>query len=87
MKRERWSGRVLSSEPRGVAQFHREIRTLPEGILRLAQAEYEYQYGTSQDYERMQERGGLSVNEVIGLLADYVERLGGTPTSPREKSI
>ena len=58
-KRERWSGRVLNSEPRGVAQFHREIRTLPEGILRLAQAEYEYQYGTSQDYERMQERGGL----------------------------
>lgn len=35
----------------------------------------------------MQERGGLSVDEVIGLLADYVERLGGTPTSPREKSI
>ena len=57
---------------------------LSESILRLAQAEYEVQY-QGQDYERIQERGGLSVLEVIRLLADYVERLGGTPSEPREK--
>lgn len=61
---------------------HRSL-TLPEPVLRLAQREYEAQYGHQQDYERMQERGGLSLGEVIGLLADYVERLGGKPTEPR----
>lgn len=61
-------------------------RTLPEGILRLAQREYENQHGFAQDYERMQERGGLSVSEVIRLLADLAERHGATPTEPRAVS-
>lgn len=64
-------------------QRHHSIR-LSEPILRLAQAEYERQY-PGQDYERIQERGGLSVIEVVKLLADYVERLGGEPTKPRDR--
>ncbi len=59
---------------------------LPEHTLRLAQAEYERQYGTSQDYEKMQRRGGLSVLEVIGLLSCYLDRLGAQPTKPRDGS-
>lgn len=77
-------------EPRGVYQIDSELRhpigkrpTLPEAILRLAQAEYEAQCGSRQDYERMQQRQGLSILEVVRLLADYVERLGGEPTKPR----
>ncbi len=53
--------------------------TLPESILRLAHAEYERQH-SGQDYARMQQRGGLSVLEIVRLLADYVERLGGKPS-------
>lgn len=91
----RWYSTTHSAKPRGVVQFGQQERdaayrgeryTLPEGILRLAQTEYEHQYGNKQDYERMQERSGLSVMEVIGLLADYVERLGGKPTTPRSTS-
>lgn len=51
--------------------------------LCVPQAEYEHQHGTRQDYERMQERGGLSVMEVVALLADLAERCGATPTRPR----
>lgn len=87
-----WYRRLSDASPRGVVQVEslvrdaergREKLTLPEYVLRLAHAEYEYQYGNSQDYERMQERGGLGVLEVVALLADYVERLGGNPTKPR----
>lgn len=94
--KRRWVGSLSGSNPgpRGKVQISSEIRdavrgrthselTLPEPVLRLAQAEYEHHFGHSQDYERMQERGGLSLYEVIGLLADYVERLGGKPTEPR----
>jgi hypothetical protein len=74
--------------PTGVAQVgdrlrHRSSIDLPEHVLRLAQAEYEHQHGTRQDYERMQERMGLSVTEVIALLADLAERHGAKPTLPR----
>ena len=80
------------SEPMGIYQIDDALESntrryrgnpkLPESILRLAHAEYERQY-SGQDYERMQERGGLSILEVARLLADYVERLGGKPTMPR----
>lgn len=56
-------------------------------VLRLAQAEYEHQHGNSQDYERMQERMGLSVTEVIALLADLAERHGAKPTRPRASGV
>lgn len=87
MSRDKWNGRLHSAQPRGRVQVEAMVRegglTLPEHVLRLAQTEYERQYGTSQDYERMQERAGLGILEVVGLLADYVERLGGVPTDPR----
>lgn len=79
--------------PKGVMQVDVEFSAstrrregnpmMHETILRLAHAEYERQHH-GQDYERMQERGGLSVLEVVRLLADYVERLGGKPTEPRK---
>ena len=83
-------------EPRGIFQIDNELDpivirhqgkrpTLPESILRLAHAEYERQH-RGQDYERMQQRGGLSILEVVRLLADHVERLGGKPSEPRKVS-
>jgi len=51
-----------------------EAPKIPESIHQLAHAEYEKQH-PGQSYERMQERGGLSVLEIVRLLADYVERL------------
>lgn len=47
---------------------------ISEVILRLAQEEYDKQH-PGQPYARMQERGGLSVCEVITLMADHIERL------------
>jgi len=87
-----WYRRLSSpSGPTGRAQVSRSLNNttsidLPEHVLRLAQAEYEHQYGRSQDYERMQERHGLSVLEVVALLADLAERHGATPTLPRSTS-
>lgn len=90
--RRRWYGSMSQSEPRGVVQVETPVRnavrsrerlTLPEGVLRLAQAQYEHQFGRSQDYERMQERGGLGVLEVVALLADLAERLGAKPNVER----
>ena len=88
--RRSWYMDLTRAEPRGVVQVspglcdrRSERFTLPEHVLRLAQAEYERQFGSAQDYERMQERSGLGILEVIGLLADYVDRLGGKPTRPR----
>jgi hypothetical protein len=92
-RRQKWYGAIASWKgPHGVVQVELLVRDaerrgarlrLPEPVLRLAQTEYEQRYGTGQDYERMQERGGLGVLEVVALLADYVERLGGKPTEPR----
>lgn len=60
---------VHDAKPRGRVQIDEKLRsaayprhqrdagyTLPEHVLRLAQAEYERQFGHQQDYERMQER-------------------------------
>lgn len=82
-------GNTRVEEPTGTVQISGEIRRgaqsmrLPEGVLRLAQAEYEHQHGTQQDYECMQERMGLSIGEVVALLADLAERHGAKPTLPR----
>ena len=62
-----------------VIRVRNEKPVIPESIHRLAHAEYARQH-SGQSYERMQERGGLSVLEMIRLLADYVERLEKTPT-------
>ena len=68
-------------EPNMVRHNGRKPR-IPEAIQRLAHAEYEKQH-PGQSYERMQERGGLSVLEIVRLLADHVERLGGKTSEPR----
>lgn len=89
---ERWYGRLGTYKgSTGVVQIdsgldryeRRGPLRLPEHVLRLADAEYQRQYGGTQDYERMQERAGLSVLEVVALLADYLDRLGATPSTPR----
>lgn len=91
-----WYGSLSRySGPAGVVQVESRVRradrgerlTLPEHVLRLAQAEYERQHGHDQDYERMQERSGLGILEVVALLADYVDRLGGKPTPPRAAPV
>lgn len=47
--------------------------TIPEEIARIAHVEYARRH--SQTFERLQERGGFSVAEVIMLLADTITRL------------
>lgn len=77
---ERWMGRIATSEPRGPVQMEDFLRdrqrrpTLPMGVLELAYEEYSHRYGTSQSFARMNERGGFGLLEVIGLLADLIER-------------
>jgi hypothetical protein len=76
-----WYGSLLSSDcAKGKAQVELRLARaagnsieLPEPVLRLAQDEYDIQF-PGQPYERMQERGGLSLLEIIGLLADALER-------------
>lgn len=78
----RWYGNLTHwAGPTGVVQTGSVVRRerrdgplrLPEPVLRLAQHEYDVQF-PGQPYERMQERGGLSLLEIIGLLADALER-------------
>ena len=79
------------NEPTGVVQIDDCLTDLmvrregiprpPESILRLAHAEYKHQHH-NQDFETIQKRAGFSVFEVVRLLADYVERLGGTIIEP-----
>lgn len=94
--RRRWYGDLMSWKgPVGRVQVESLVRsvgrtsnvalTLPEPILRLAQDEYDRQF-PGQPYERMQERGGLGVLEIIGLLADSLERHGVTATHSAELS-
>ncbi len=84
----RWYGNLTNwSGPTGVVQISGRIRraqrsgeplTLPEPLLRLAQAEYDIRF-PGQPYEEMQKRGGLGILEVVALLADALERKGGPP--------
>lgn len=48
------------------------LEKMPETILRRAHREYELRFH-GQDYERIQEREGFGVREVIMLLADALE--------------
>lgn len=90
--KRRWYGFLHSHDgPTGRVQVEARIREhqrtplrLPEHVLRLAQAEYDRQH-PGQPYERMQERGGLGLLEVIALLADTAERHGALPSVPARK--
>lgn len=72
-----WKGEVgkvqIESQVRSAADGRQPLR-LPEPVLHLAQAEYDRQLG-GQPYERMQERGGLGVLEIVALMADRIEYL------------
>lgn len=89
--KRRWYGNLTRwTGPAGKVQVGAELRSyppkplrLPEPVLRLAQDEYDRQF-PGQPYERMQERGGLGVLEIIGLLADSLERHGVHPSAPSE---
>jgi len=56
-------------------QGARTTHSIPEPIARLAHDEYARIYGADyQTFERLHERGGFGVGEVIALLADALER-------------
>ena len=62
----------------GVVQIDSQIHgnrsiQLNEEILKLAHEEYARHH--RQSFERIQQRGGFSVLEVVALLADHVEHL------------
>jgi hypothetical protein len=79
----RWAGNLTRyTGPKGTVQIDSAMRDanrsgrslmLPEAVIRLAQDEYDRQY-PGQPYERMQERGGLSLLEIVGFMADRIER-------------
>lgn len=55
-------------------QGSKENSGIPEPIARLVYEEYSAHYGTTQSFDRIQERGGFGVTEVIAALADIIER-------------
>ncbi len=84
----------LDAAPQGVVQTRRDVRTiqsrtgpftLPEHILRLAHAEYARRY-PGQDFESIQGRHGFGLLEVVGLLADLLDRLGAVPSPQRQEA-
>lgn len=57
---------------------------LSAAIVEMAEAEYERQYGTThQTIARIRERGGLSLNEVVTLLADALQRFAPNDLKPK----
>lgn len=56
----------------GVVQSSNMTTQLPEAILRRAHEEYAKQH-PGQTYERIQERGGFGLTEIISLLADALD--------------
>lgn len=45
---------------------------VPEPIARMAYAEYERQYGSSQSFDRLHERGGFGAIELMLLLCQRI---------------
>lgn len=62
----------LDAQPQVPVQWRRQdIRqTIPEGIARLAHEEYARHH--AQSFERLHERGGFGIGELLLLLADNV---------------
>lgn len=61
-----------SSTHHNAARTHRY--PVNERVLQMAEAEYERQFGTRQTIDRLRERGGLGLGEMMTLLACAVER-------------
>lgn len=73
--RGRWYGNTVRYEQRMPMQHtHPPMRGIPEPIARLAYEEYANQGNQEQSFERLHDRGGFSDVEIIGLLADLIER-------------
>ncbi len=98
MSNHNWYFNITSAptavRPHGVIQTRADVRliedqsgpfTLPEHVLRLAHAEYTRRF-PGQDFERIQERHGFGLFEVVGLLADHLDHLGAVPSPPRREA-
>lgn len=55
-------------------QDHGGVTGVPRWIAELAYEEYSHLYGSQQSFDRLHERGGFGVAEIIALLADRIER-------------
>lgn len=59
-------------------QTHERLKpTITRQIAEEAYKEYSAQYGTDQSFDRLHERGGFGVSEIIFLLFDRCKRLEG----------
>lgn len=57
----------------------RQTLTIPFAYAEAAYLEYVEQYGSGQSLERIAQRGGFGVQEILQLLCRRLERLGGLP--------
>lgn len=70
----RWYMRInLREGPQVPVQWDRrdERQTIHEGIAKLAHEEYARHH--DQSFERLHERGGFGIGEILCLLADNIE--------------
>lgn len=56
-------------------RWNRGGATIKERYAREAYKEYEAQFGSAQSFERIHERGGFGIEEIIGLLCNRIDRL------------
>ena len=47
--------------------------TVPEWIARMAYEEYARQYGTSQSFNELHQRGGFGIQELMVLLCESIQ--------------
>lgn len=78
--------------PVQVGTFHRPgVRTtVPTPIAEMAYAEYARQYGTDQSFERLHQRGGFGVIELMTLLCQrivFVEARFAGKTTPEARKM
>lgn len=83
MTKNRIVGNVLGKDQNGettttvqgsryVERYKRVI--VRDSIVKMAEAEYERQYGQDQPAKQLRERGGLSLGKVVHLLAEALMR-------------
>lgn len=61
--------------PLQIRDEYRRVVTIPWEYAAEAYKEYSAQYGTQQTLERLAERQGFGVEEIIKLLVQRIERL------------
>lgn len=55
--------------------YDKKFREIDWDIAKVAYKEYKAQYGNSQSLERMAERGGFGVEELVNLLYNWIVRM------------